>query len=289
MRSSSIPRPPGVVTRLEAGLDWLSATLAVGHNLSAQTYEAGMRYLDGQHEQGNAARPATLLGYKGVMCGKCFVGDSEQGLYLRSTSGGSTGFFEHIYHPDMHVSRLDMQVTVWVEDAGYHVGKEARSDAAYWRLTHPRDGKRKITAIDSEDGGYTLYIGSKSSLHFCRLYDKGAESNEEYYKGAWRYEIELHNSAATTSALYLLENNLSLEAVVCSTVAQYYRARGVQVPWTASDALNALRPLLHAETDDARSIAWLAAQVKPTVARLINRGYTSSVFEALGLEAPDTE
>jgi DNA relaxase NicK len=225
-----------------------------------------------------------LLGYRGVVCGKCFLGERDDGILLRSTGGVSTTFFESVYISDMHVSRLDLQCTVWIENGANHLGRDARMQAAYHRATHPRDAKRKIVAWDDEDSGYTLYIGSKSSAHFCRLYNKEAESGDEYYKGAWRYEVELHNDAATDAARYLLENGLSLEQVIASTVRQYYTGRGVAVPWYTAEERNALRPLLVMESDDGRSLKWLAAQVRPTVARLLRKGYTASVIEALGLD-----
>lgn len=277
----------GIVTRLETGIDWFSATLAAGHNLSGQTYAAAMDFLTHQQEQGNTAKEATLLGYKGVICGKCFVGEREDGILCRSTGGISTDFYEAVYHPDMHVSRLDLQVSVWIDTASSHLGRQARLDAAYWRATHPKEARRKITAIDDEDGGYTLYIGSKSSEHFCRLYDKGAESRQEYYEGCWRYEVELHNDAATQVAHFILENSLQLETVVGSTVRTYYTQRGVALPWYTQEEMNALRPVAVLQSDDSRSLRWLAAQVRPTVARLRSRGYTSSVLEALGLDTPE--
>lgn len=272
------------MTRLEAGIDWLSATLPAGHSKSGETFDAAMKFIERLEEQGNISKPAVLQGYKGIICGKVFLGDNDQGLFLRSTSAISTSFWEHIYHTDMHVSRLDLQVTVWIEGAAYHIGRDARQDAAYWRSTHPRDGKRKIVAWDDEDDGYTLYIGSKSSAHFCRLYDKGAESGEEYYQGSWRYEMELHNDASTATARYLAGNTVSLESVICSTVSQYYADRGIAVPWTTEQAYNALQPAARIETDDARALKWLAAQVAPTVKRLVKRGYLASVTEALGLD-----
>jgi DNA relaxase NicK len=273
------------VTRMECGLDWMTATLPAEATVSGPTYAAAMTYLEMQHKAGNTAKEAVILGYKGVICGKCFVGEREDGLLLRSTSGGTTGFYEHCYHPVMHVSRLDLQVTVWMTNLVGHIGRIAREHAAKHRKLHPKEAKRKISSVDSEDGGYTLYIGSKSSEHFCRLYDKGAESKEEYYAGAWRYEIELHNDAATDAARYILENGLSLEKVVASTVRQYYTARGVYVPWSVTNEANALRPKASLETDDSRSLMWLAAQVRPTVARLAARGYTASVLEALGIDS----
>lgn len=287
MDDSDIPGPAPLVTQLEAGLDWFSATLHAGHPMSGQLYDTAMAYLEVQHDAGNTAKEAVLLGYKGVICGKSFVGEREDGLLLRATGGASGGFYEACYLEDMHVSRLDLAVTVWIKNPTTHIGREARLDAAYHRLTNPKEGKRKISSVDSEDGGYTLYIGSKSSEHFCRLYDKGAEAGNDYYAGSWRYEIELHNDSATQAARYILANSLQMETVVASTVRQYYTARGVKVPWYTADELNALRPLRLLESDDSRSLRWLAAQVKPTVARLRARGYTSSVLEALGLEAPD--
>lgn len=279
------PVPPHALnlTRLEAGLDWFSATLPKSHPLGGTTYDTAMAFLEKQHAEGNAAKQCSLLGYKGAICGKCFVGEREDGLLLRSTSGVSTSYYEHCYLPDMHVSRLDLHVTVWLENLTEHYGRQCRASAVSYRESHPREAKRKITTIDSVDGGYTLYLGSKSSEHFCRLYDKGAESGEAYYSDAWRFEVELHNNSATEAARYLLENRSGLEGVVCSTVYTYYAQRGIVVPWTANQALNALRSAVSLETDDARSLRWLAAQVKPTVARLIQSGYTSSVLEALGL------
>ena len=287
MDDSDPPGAPARVTQMETGVDWFSATLPVGHSHSGQVYDAAMKYLEGQLTAGNTAKPATLLGYKGVICGKCFVGEREDGILLRSTGGVSTAFYEAVYLGDMHVSRFDLQVSVWIDTARTHLGRQARSDAAYHRATHPREGKRRISSIDSEDGGYTLYIGSKSSEHFCRLYDKGAESGNEYYQGCWRYEVELHNDSATAAARYLLANGIQMETVIASTVRQYYTARGVRVPWFTADELNAVRPRASIESDDSRSLRWLAAQVRPTIARLRTRGYTVSVLEALGLDVSE--
>lgn len=277
----------GTVARLEAGIDWLSATLPLGHRNSGQTYDAAMKFIEVLEAQGNTTKVAVLQGYRGIICGKVFLGESDQGLFCRATSGISGSFFEHIYTDGMHVSRLDLQVTVWIDNPAYHIGRDARQDAAYWRITHPKDGKRKIVAWDDEDNGYTLYIGSKASEHFCRLYDKGAESGETYYEGSWRYEIELHNDSATTAARYIEQNTSTVEAIICSTVEQYYRARGVIVPWNSGEALNAVQPAARVETDDARALKWLASQVAPSVRRLIKRGYLVSVLDALGLDQED--
>lgn len=274
----------GALTRLETGLDWYSATLPAGHSQSGSTYDAAMAFLEHQQAEGNTAKETTLLGYRGVLCGKCFIGEREDGILVRSTSAVSTAYYEATYTPDMHVSRLDLQCTVWLTGSTVHFGRIAREAAARHRIEHPKEAKRKISAWDNEDGGYTLYIGSKASAHFCRLYDKGAESEEEYYQGAWRYEVETHNDTATASARYILEHSAQLEAVVAATVRQYYQSRGVTVPWYVTDEYNALRPLLMLESDDARSLKWLAAQVAPTVKRLQARGYLVSVLEALGLE-----
>lgn len=269
--------------KIESGLDWLSATCASELSICAEVYDAAMRFLEGQQREGNTAKEARLLGYTGVICGRCFIGDNPQGVFVRSTSSISTAYYEHIYVPQMHVSRLDLQVTIWPSESLYHLGKQARDDAAIYRKLHPKEGKRKITTIDDEDGGYTLYIGSKSSEHFCRLYNKGAESGETFYEGAWRYEIELHNDAATQVARYLATNMDRLEPMIAATVRQYFRSRGVRCPWNASDELSALQPAARIETDNARTLRWLAAQVRPSVQRLVSAGLSISVLEALGL------
>jgi DNA relaxase NicK len=142
--------------------------------------------------------------------------------------------------------------------------------------------------MEGDDGGYTLYIGKRSSRVYARLYNKEVESDDAYYEGAWRYECELHNATATETAQELHYSLFPLEEAICSAVWSYWHGKGVRPVFdTFPTGMEIVLPRRE-ETTIERSIRWLETQVRPTVAKLVALGYTSSVLDALGLPGADT-
>lgn len=273
----------GTLIRLEAGIDWLSATLPAEHSLAAPTYSAAFDLMQHIADEGNRAKPAVRLGYKGVQCGKLFVGDSQQGLFILASGSAAILAYEHLYHTEMHISRIDLQVTQWNCPLGDDTGIKSELQAIKHKKTVGRKANRQIRHTGDDSGGYTLYIGSRTSESFMRLYNKDKESKDEYYRTAWRYEVELHNAAATAAAISLQSQKSTLEASITATVSAYCRERGLLVNWPIDQRLNVIRPIPKDEADDVRSIAWLTSQVRPTVQRLIRAGMQVDVLVALGI------
>src|SRR4030042_2129447 len=91
-----------------------------------------------------------------------------------------------------NVTRLDLAVTVALADPITDVAKRAYA----WVLTHPHNcpsKKRKYSYVENSAGGQTVYIGSRVSDQFGRLYDKGCESAKDACAPPgllWRYEVE---------------------------------------------------------------------------------------------------
>lgn len=276
--------PNDGVIRLEASIDWFSATLPAAHSIAGTTYSMAMDMLEHIADEGNQAKPCAKLGYRGVQCGKLFVGDSAQGIFILATGSAAAIAYNHLYLPDMHVSRLDLQVTQWECPNGVDTGKIAEQHAIAHKQTGGRRNQRQIRHIADDKGGFTLYVGSRSSESFLRLYNKERESKDAYYKEAWRYEVETHNTLATTTAQYLLAYKGEIEEAIVASVKGYARERGIYVHWEANDSLSIIRPMPKEETDDIRSLRWLEAQVRPTVQRLIRAGFAADVAAALGVE-----
>lgn len=271
--------------KLEASIDWLSCTLPDGDSNRAIAWDSAVKLQDELNQQGYAARKCRLQGYDGVMVGKLFVGENDQGLFIRATSSAAMLAYQHLYIPEMHVSRLDIQVTDWNPKGLEFCGVQAEHQAKARKLAGGRGANRQIRHIADDEGGYTLYVGSKTSESFMRLYNKGAESKDEYYTGAWRYEVELHNELATQTARYLANIGNAIESSIIVSVRQYVRERGITVYWDQLGGDQVIRPLPYQETDDERSIIWLGKQVKPTVQRLVKAGYLVDILEALGLDS----
>jgi len=270
--------------RLEAGLDWFSATLPCGHPESGQVYHVAFDLSELIFNEGNKAAEIMKLGYRGIQSGKFFIGESDQGLLIVATGSEAMRAYQHLYISEMHVSRLDLQVTVWNPQDGRATGVLAEANARDYKKRGGKGNNRQIRHIADDGDGYTLYIGSRNSTSFMRLYNKGSESKDEYYEGSWRYEVETHNIVATEAARQLSLATVSIEQSIVATVAAYSRDRGLFVPWSAEASLSVLRPLPSIETDDLRSLRWLSAQVRPTVQRLLRAGYSADVAQALGLD-----
>lgn len=269
--------------RIEVGIDWLACSYPADAAQDAALWAETMIFAEDLSKRGETVREGSLLGYRGVYAGKLFVGQRDDGMFIRASGPLAMEAFERLYVYGLHVSRLDLQVTVWFTPSEENTGIRAERLASLYNERLPLARQRKLTTYETNQGGYTLYIGSRTSDHYCRLYNKFAESKEELYRGAWRFEVELHNASATKCCEALIDHEGAIKAPILATVREYYKERGVELPWAYSAEAPLSFAVDRAMTDDETSIRWLTNQVRPTVARLIKKGYTTDVLEALDL------
>lgn len=174
-------------------------------------------------------------------------------------------------------SRLDLAVTVFLPDIDRNVALKAYNGLAEQR-------KAKTTYIQNNRGGSTLYIGSRSSSRYARLYDKGAESRKQ--PGLiWRYEVEF-KKPLSAMLLTALENAGSPQNLIAIEVREHFAKYGIAIPHAPDiphNAIEAGRDL----TSDEKMLKWLQRQVAPAVHKLIDRGYGEAVKRALGLQPID--
>lgn len=141
----------------------------------------------------------------------------------------------------------------------------------------------------ADDGGYTLYIGAPSSDQMGRLYNKAAESKAEEYENCWRWEVQLRNREATRAAVYLAEECRDVRQGVLATVSDWFTRRGCAPSFAAGEIVACDFTEPAPKSDAQRSLQWLQTQVRPTVARLVQEGYTTQTLHALGLAQSETE
>lgn len=273
--------------RLEAAIDWLTATWKRDNRFSTDHVEACLQFEQALFNDGNTQELTTWQGYVGRKTGKFFIGEREDGYICKVSGSAAHAAFTAIYRPDMHVSRLDVQVTVWAGANSLDLGLNALQDARLAKIGGKVKNPVTITHYEDDSGGFTLYLGKRLSKAYARLYNKEAESGDMYYEGAWRYEVELHNQTASNTATELLFGLFPVEEAIVSAVWQYFRSKGVTPAFNTNAAGFSIVLPRRDETGIERSIRWLAEQVRPTVARLNEMGYTSSVLEALGLPGAD--
>jgi len=269
--------------QIEVGIDWLSATIPTDRTDVAVIKERAYEILRLMSDAGNLIRPMSSLGYVGVSVQGSFIGERDDGILVRFTGAWADKAFWHVYHPAMHVSRVDLQCTVWNGPKGKYTGATVRREANDFNNSLRKNYRRKIREVTDNLNGHTVYIGSPKSENFCRTYDKGAEDKDKRYQNSWRFEVQWHNDSATRVADGLYRRSDTREQAILSTVSDYYTSRGVKVPW-ATDAKYSISFSTEQPVSDVQTkLEWLRKQVSPTIRVLTALGYRTNVIDALGL------
>jgi len=275
------------VTKIEPAIDWITTTWNKEQAGSDDNLKRTLEFERQVYQNGNTQEVHVWQGFYGRKTGSLFIGERTGDYIVRASGSLAHQAFTSIYRPGMHVSRLDVAVTIWLLPHNANVGLSALSEARLTKMAGKAKNPATITHYESDDGGFTLYIGKRTSRVYARLYNKEAESKEQYYEGAWRYECELKNATATETAQELYYSLFPFEETISSLVWRWWRSKGVTPLFdTFAQGLEIVLPRRE-ETTIERSLRWLEEQVKPTVAKLSALGYTSDVLAALGLPGAD--
>lgn len=289
----------------ELGVDWLSRSYPVlemseGMGLGADRQR--LRRLCGC----DGERVASLYGYSGVRVGGSFVGRRKDGSQTRRLEilSGKTARSADIIpsRSGLKVNRIDVQATLLLDDTSYHSFSDAseRVNREINRILEhllwfkevngkqsPWLNKLKITVVkgvNAEDG-MTIYIGSRSSESFIRIYNKTAESRvvapNTVVPALLRVEAELKDSYAESAYSYLEDcGGFADQENLASLLNQYTSRVGVEIdavplhaPW--------LKRVVGSRNND-RTLAWLAHTVKPTIERMFIEVGVDAVASALG-------
>jgi len=274
------------VTKVTAGIDWLSATLPQGaldyHVWVADCYWA----LEQLAKEGFILEHRKMQGYEGMGFGNCFVGENDKGAFAQVTGEKANWFYPYTEHPKTHVSRIDAQITVQTDIVNLNEGKRCLVAARTHNKTLPVNKRRKPRMLLGEDGEDTVYIGSSSSDKQLRIYNKEAQSEDIRYTRCWRYEAMLRNDAAAPLYRKCLSEVYPATEFILSFVVDYCRQRGISIRGLEHIEPVALEYVVKPPTDIERKLKWLRDQVKPTIKKLSEAGYGDQAAEAMGLWIP---
>jgi DNA relaxase NicK len=272
-----------VTTIIDIGVDWFTFTLRRDNPAYVDWRGRCVDFHSSCVDAGNISRQSTRLGYDGQSTTYSFVGQREADGIVIVSSSTAKAAFRYLWVDGVHVSRLDLQCTVMTVPGAEKPGITARKQATAQNPPSGSVGHRKISARDDNDGGYTLYIGSRSSAYFGRFYDKYAKSPDEYKPGAWRYEVQMHNEVATATCEQLQLMNGSLDGAIASSVWHWWADRGVTPLFEMPPDNFTIESPRAPPSDLERKLKWLASQVRPTVKLLWNEIDRDILFLALGL------
>lgn len=236
------------------------------------------------HDTGYKSTEIRNHGYTGWSVGPLSFLDNGQYGYIQ-TSGDPSGFVARVASGwDVRCTRIDLQVTCQCLPVdGRTIGDRAYQDA----IEHKECAAP--TRIQSPGGGDTVYIGSRASDRFARIYRKDAQDKDtDWPRHTWRYEIEIKKPRSQKlwrSLVDVPEKDWPRE--IASFVSQFFTRRSVHVPFEADTISRIDDTMRRKKTPIQRKIEWIARGVSPTVLELFAAGYASDVLEALGARSSD--
>jgi hypothetical protein len=273
-------------TVLESQVDWLTASVhAAEKNVTLE--HMASTFAAGEIAAGAKMRPWRLMGHEGWIAGRVRYGTRQAAGLVQLSGDLARQHFDDIYPLADNVSRVDLAVTARFDPPFADAGWVAYLDAAHFHDAHPESALPWRVA--DADGGWTTYIGKRTSDTFLRIYDKGAESRaagdtrgELHYAACWRYELETKGPFARIAS-EAIAGSSDRSVLVKDWVHDYLTHHGMNA-WFLRDGSMQLVPGFRRRSDRESRLRWLGRSVRPAVEWLIANGDVSDVLDALGLD-----
>ena len=274
-------RGAATVQTLYTGVDWISGTLDRGEVENQTWLYDCLHALEKVQAFGNTYKRRSMLGFDGWESGGCFIGSNDTMHYAQFAGKYANDAYPMLQHPKVHISRIDLQITVQYD---VELTKEGRFQYAY-AIRHnkslPEHRRRKVHLYAGSDGSDTVYVGSPSSDTRGRLYNKAKQSGEAAYARSWRYEVVYRNKHANTMFGRLFNQDVAPAELILQEVITWYRERGIMVLGVECGGHNTTAPPKQPVSDAERKLRWIRTQVIPTIRKLAELGYAEELMDAI--------
>jgi len=263
---------------VELGCDYITATVQQD-TMTAGLHSLATALFHHEAERGNRIRPFGLAGFKGFMCGAVQVAVREQETMVRLSSSAAASSWRRVVQLADNISRMDLQATVKAPTNPTQIINAHRRRAT--KYSDSRKRGPKVRWVAEHKGGYTLYLGSRNSNVFGRIYDKFNETKLDHYAGCVRYEVQYQDNLAKFVA-HALHANPSPLPDIAAYISQFFAGRGVHLEMPAQSKATYCCSRLR--SDDDKSLEWLVKSVRPCIKSLKARGKLAEVLKALELD-----
>jgi DNA relaxase NicK len=266
---------------IEASVDWLSITVKDAR-CAGRLASIWQTICATETRRGGVISIKSRLGYDGASIGGSFWGLRTDGWLMVLTGKIAAQYFSAVYECGVNITRLDLQVTVEHDVYEPDAAERAVLAAFGHRGSAPNRNWPKIRHLRSFGEGDTATIGSRQSQKYGRIYDKQKEQRNGSYERCWRWEIEYKSDYAKLVAAQLYAPShglLSIASIVRSQFAEW--GFDLSIPDSVVD-LPTVPTGTFSDTD--KTLDWLAKQVSPSVARLLQNGVDKALlYSILGL------
>lgn len=264
---------------LESRLDWITCTSQTVAN-ARDLLEVGRLGVERAIQEGDERKPYYFRAYQGERAGHWAYGWGKHGSIVAVGGRDAMANVEALAAYSDRWTRLDYCATMYL-----HQSQENPCEEAWQTLVANNGPGRKtveLTSIRSSRGGGTVQVGNRASAECARIYDKAAESPDEYASGCWRWEVEYKQERSENehAAWRRGERN---EQWISANLKRWFADKGLKTPWSSNDQAKT-RGLVHRVYDADRKLAWLESQVKPSVDFVCEARGEDAVYKALGLQ-----
>lgn len=274
---------PSSTKILSFGVDWLTATTlsdAVAKSWDEWFVRCEREMLDTH----GPSRQAKRTGYDGrLLADNTFLGSRDQGhdhLWI-STGAQAMRDWDVIGGPARNISRIDIQVTCQLRRPRYlDIARDIYINRDLSRLEH--------TYYVSSSGS-TVYVGSKASDWFGRVYDK-SEAYDALPRSVWRYEVVSKAKKINGQLLSQMQDaahDCNMHEWICSFVWYWFQKRSCAPAFTAASPISLVTETGSSQLYPDRQLNWLRSGVAPVIGRLVRDGFGDRALEALGLTRDD--
>lgn len=270
------------VENVSSGVDWLTMTCS---STEARERLEGLIATIAVEEEGLGYNPSSwrFKGYRGYNWKLLSYGkrDSDDIVVVKGAMADRVYWSLSAYA--RQVSRVDLQVTATL--------KEPEPDLALWCFEYlgqlATEGavnvpSSRLVLGDVRTRGDTLYIGSRKSAQFGRVYDKGVQEKTDEPGRKWRYEVELKKPLALPMARQLREQGSNRTENIIATVHEWFDGRYC-TPIFDKRGTRIVSEVIARVHSDEVTLDWLRSQVEPSVTRLMKNGRGREIFMALQL------
>lgn len=271
-----------------SGVDYFTAT-AARSGQGEKLYPIA-RMIAQQLEANMSQKQWKFFGYHGWIYSDPLVGHFAYGSASDDRMGEilqASGEIANYYFPNVLFQRNDVPLR-WTRidlcaDVTLGQQRECVCADGYKRLIALKT-KNKVSLVTNNLGGETLYIGSRSSDQFGRVYDKGVEKGSLAPGWQYRYEIELKGKRAKVASNQLasLAAPTTWSQGIATTIYDWFDERNVSPVFTRGDLYGLDLRVKWEAPNDEQKLLWLRTQVGPTVKKLFLRASTETL-EALGI------
>ncbi len=268
----------------DSAIDWITATAPCGTNEAEKLEDCALSALGRMQHAGHTLQRRSFEGYIGLQCGSVFFGQRDDGCLARVSGAPAHPFASELAEvaARVNVTRLDLQNTIQSET---DVPTHARDTLRFLEDEHEKSGSKKPLNVEykrRQKKGDCLWIGSRTSPRFFRIYDKTREQNGLVPPNLWRYEVEFKAKQAAQVWRTMVQSHCSTK-VITEIVVAGFALKGIDLSWIEHAEPRRL-PSSYQKTDIERKLRWIQRNVSRTSKELVEAGYGDVLRHWLGFE-----